>query len=119
MQDHSLTAAQLLEDLAASSYMVGAGQTRAGDPLYAVRRSDRLTIGYNLGGDVATRAQVITLLHQMRDHAAALAGASAAFAAYIAARPLVFEVCVFSGHMDFTVASWDGRGEIEWSVTLE
>lgn len=118
MQDYSLTAAQLLEDLASSPYVVGAGMTPAGEPLYAVQEPSRLIIGHNPGGGLATYAEVTALLHAMRDHAAALVGASDAFAAYIAARPIMFEVRVFSGHVDSTLARWDGRGEIVWEVTL-
>lgn len=112
-------ASQLAADLPAASYTISAGYTPSGANVSAYLSAGVLSWSHNLGSSSCTRARALELLHELRGYLSALRAADSAFDALCAAATPRFELFVSSGHMDFTVAEWDGEGEIVWHYALD
>lgn len=109
----------LLRNLQTQRYEVWVG-TWAEIRICASRTDDSLTYAHNLGGsDRPTRAQAVALLQLMGDVHRELVTADEAFRQFAAGKRFSAELIVFSGQMDFRVATFGAVGAITWLVELE
>ena len=109
----------LLRNLQTERYEVWVG-TLAGVRICASSTDDSLTYSHNLGGsDRPTRAQAVALLQLMGNMHRELVAADEAFRQFVAGKRFRAELIVFSGQMDFRVATLGADGAITWLVELE
>lgn len=118
MEDKLLTATEIITRLQNSPLMVTIG-TVGGTAVEATLHEAKLTFHHRLDAFARpTRQEALALLTTLSDCYAALCESSAVFQEFVGDRTFEAELYVFSGQMDFTVATLDDHG-ITWHVNLD
>lgn len=119
----SRTMAQIADELAMylslGESRVSAGRTPSGLFVDAAMGDAHVFFSHNLTTRAPTKEQARAMLVELKLWMEQLRAASEAFDALCAPRGVGLELYVLSGPMDFTVAEWDGVGEIVWRSPLD
>jgi hypothetical protein len=108
----------LLCNLQTQRYEVWVG-TLAGAHISASSTDDSITYSHNLGGSGRpTQARALALLELMGEVHRRLVAADEAFRQFVAGKRFSAELIVFSGQMDFRVATLGADGAVTWLVDL-
>lgn len=109
----------LLHNLQTQHYEVWVG-TWAGVRICSSSTDNSLTYAHNLGGsNRPTPAQAVALLQLLDDVHRQLVAADEGFRQFAATKRFSAELVVFSGQMDFRVATLGADGAVSWLVQLE
>ena len=118
----SRTIAQIADDLAIwlslGESRASAGCTPSGMFVDATMSDATIFFFHNLSTRAPTKAEALAMFAELKLWMEQLRDASEAFDALCAVRAARWELYVFSGPMDFTVAEWDGQGEVVWRSPL-
>jgi hypothetical protein len=117
------TMAEIADDLAIwlslGESRASAGCTPSGMFVDATMSDATIFFCHNLSTRAPTRAEALAIFAELKLWMEQLREASEAFDALCAPRGAWWELYVLSGQMDFTVAEWDGQGEVVWRSALD
>ncbi len=118
MKEDRLSAEEIINKLQTSAYMVTIG-TVDGIGLEATLNEAKVVFHHRLNAfSRPTRQEALSVLSQLSDCFAELYRSSAPFRKFVGGRKFEVELYVFSGQMDFTVATMDDKG-LTWHVNLD
>ncbi len=72
----------------------------------------------NVASNPPTKELATAYLYEMEEHYHRLHAASDTFRTFMEGKKVCFELEVFSGHMNFPVATYPLGGKIKWYITL-
>jgi hypothetical protein len=118
MENKLFAVEEIIKKLQSSSFMVMLG-TVDGIDVEATMNEAKVTFHYRLDAfHRPTRQEALAILTRLHDCFAGLCRSSAVFREFVGDRKFEAELYVFSGQMDFTVATMDARG-VTWRVALD
>ena len=117
MKDKRLSGEEIIKLLQSTQFMVTLG-TVDGIDVEATMTEAKVTFYHRLDAfSRPTRQEALSILSRLSDYFAALCESSAVFREFVGDRTFAAELYVFSGQMDFSVATLADSG-ITWHVTL-
>lgn len=117
-EDKSLSGEEIIKLLQSTQFMVMLG-TVDGIDVEATINKAKVTFYHRLDAfSRPTRQEALSVLSRLSDCYAALCESSAVFREFVGDRTFEAELYVFSGQMDFTVATMADSG-ITWHVALD
>lgn len=118
MKDKRLSGEEIIKLLQSTQVMVTLG-TVDGIDVEATMTEAKVTFYHRLDAfSRPTRQEALSVLSRLSDYYAALCESSAVFREFVGDRMFEAELYVFSGQMDFAVATMDTEG-VTWHVKLD
>lgn len=118
MADIKQSAAAIIKELSAADRTVAVGVVDGIDVEAAIDK-EKLVFQHRLDAfSRPTKQEALEILTRLNDYINELYHASEAFREFVGNRRFAAELCVYSGQMDFTVATMDKQG-VQWHVNLD